>query len=134
MATTVARFTSVNPATEEEIESFDVADERRIDDALQVAQQAGRDWRAHPIAERVALLRAAGDVLRRSADSHAATITQEMGKPLADGKAEVEKCAFVCEYFAEHAPRFLADEPAPSDSPASFVTFDPLGVLLACMP
>ena len=134
MATQVARFTSINPATDEEIESFDITREPELERALDAAVRAGRDWRRRPIDERARLLRAVAAVLRASADSHAATITAEMGKPLFESRAEVEKCAFACEYFADNGPRFLADEPAPSDSPASFITYEPLGVLLACMP
>jgi len=134
MATQVARFTSINPATEEEIESFDITGEQELDRALDAAVRAARDWRRRPIEERAPLLRAVAAVLRRDIESHAATITSEMGKPLFEGRAEIEKCAFACEYFADNGERFLADEAAPSDSPASFITLEPLGVLLACMP
>ena len=132
--TGVARFTSVNPATEEEIESFDVADARAIDRALDAATRAWRDWAARPLQQRAAMLQSVARILRRDVETHAATITAEMGKPLAESRAEIEKCAFACDYFADNAAAFLADEPAPSDSPSSFVSFDPLGVLLACMP
>ena len=134
MATQLARFTSINPATEEQIESFDITGEHALDRALDAAARAARDWRGRPRAERARLLRAVAAVLRADVDTHAATITAEMGKPLGESRAEIEKCAFACEHFAENGPGFLADEPAPSDSPASFITFEPLGVLLACMP
>lgn len=134
MAIEVARFTSVNPATGREIESFDLTDDAGVDAALERASRAWRDWRRRSYADRGGVLRAVAAVLRSQIDAHATTITAEMGKPLAEARAEVEKCAFVCDYFAEHAEAFLADEAAPSDSPASFVTFDPLGIVLACMP
>ena len=134
MATEVARFRSINPATEEEIEAFDILTPSTVDTTLDSAWRASRDWRRRTIDARSALLQSLAATLRRDLDSHASTITAEMGKPLHEARAEVEKCAFCCDYFAEQAPRFLADEPAPSDSPASFVTFEPLGVLLACMP
>ncbi|HEX6539532.1 MAG TPA: NAD-dependent succinate-semialdehyde dehydrogenase [Candidatus Dormibacteraeota bacterium] len=130
----VARFHSVNPATEEEIESFDIATPSEVDAALSAAQRASRGWRGRTLEERCTLLQAIARTLRADIDMHAATITAEMGKPLHEARAEVEKCAFCCDYFAEHAAGFLADEPAPSDSSASFVTFDPMGVVLACMP
>lgn len=134
MATQVAPFRSINPATEDEIEAFDLATRSDVDRTLDAALRAWRDWRHRPIAERATLLRAIAATLRRDAELHAATITAEMGKPLHEARAEVEKCAFCCDYFADEAPRFLADEAAPSDSPASFVTFDALGTVLACMP
>lgn len=134
MATQVARFQSINPATEEEIEAFDIATCGDVDRALDAAVRAWRDWRRRPIAERAAALHAIAATLRRDTELHAATITAEMGKPLHEARAEVEKSAFCCDYFADEAPHFLADEAAPSDSPASFVTFDALGTVLACMP
>ncbi|MBV8529658.1 MAG: NAD-dependent succinate-semialdehyde dehydrogenase [Candidatus Dormibacteraeota bacterium] len=134
MATQVARFVSIDPATEEEIEAFDIARESDVDRVLEAAARAWRDWRWRPIGERATVLHAVAATLRREAEVHAATITAEMGKPLHEARAEVEKCAFCCDYFADEAPRLLADERAPSDSPASFVSFDPLGTLLACMP
>ena len=73
-------------------------------------------------------------MLRNRRESLARLMALEMGKPLAQGLAEVEKCAWVCEYYAEHAARFLGDEPAPSDATRSFVAYRPLGVILAVMP
>ncbi len=87
-----------------------------------------------PIESRAQLLRDLAAVLRRDLELHASTITAEMGKIIGEARAEVEKCAFVCEYFAANAAEFLADEPSPSDSPASFIAFQPLGTVLACMP
>ena len=134
MATEVARLRSINPATGAEIESFDIPGQSQIDSALDTAATAWRTWHVTPLSRRTQLLRDLAAALRRDVDSHAATITAEMGKPISEARAEVEKCAFCCEYFADNAERFLADEAAPSDSPASFVRFDALGVLLACMP
>jgi succinate-semialdehyde dehydrogenase/glutarate-semialdehyde dehydrogenase len=134
MATQVAQFRSVNPATEAEIESFDITSAAEVDAALDRALTAWRDWRARTVEQRAAVLRDVAAVLRRDVDNHAATITAEMGKPLHEARAEVEKCVFCCEYFAEQAGTFLRDEAAPSDSPESFVAFDPLGIVLACMP
>jgi succinate-semialdehyde dehydrogenase/glutarate-semialdehyde dehydrogenase len=134
VAEAVHTLRSVNPATEEEIERFDVTDDGSIDRLLEASSAAAARWRAAPLQERTRLLRGAAATLRRDVEEHAAVITREMGKTLAEARAEVEKCAFVCEYFAEHAERFLADEPAPSDSPASFIAYEPLGTVLACMP
>jgi len=75
-----------------------------------------------------------GELLRKDQESHARLMAQEMGKPLAQGRSEIEKCAWVCDYYAEHAERFLAPEPIASDASKSFVVFEPLGILLAVMP
>ncbi len=134
MVTAVARFRSVNPATGEEIEAFDLSSAGEIDAALATAAGRASRWGLTPIDTRAQLLRDLAGVLRRDVEVHAATITAEMGKILSEARAEVEKCAFTCEYFAEHAAEFLADEPSPSNSPASFIAFQPLGTVLACMP
>jgi succinate-semialdehyde dehydrogenase/glutarate-semialdehyde dehydrogenase len=124
----------VNPYTEERIESFDVDDDARIDAVLNAAVAAARSWRQASVEQRVSLLHSLSAVLRRGVTDHAALITREMGKPITEARAEVEKCAFLCDYVGEKAASFLADEAAPSDSPSSFIAYEPLGVVLACMP
>jgi succinate-semialdehyde dehydrogenase/glutarate-semialdehyde dehydrogenase len=125
---------SVNPATEEILASFDEHSERQIDEVLDRARDAFRAWRERSFAERSALMHEAAGVLRRDADRLALLITLEMGKPLAQSRAEVEKCAWCCDYFADNAPKFLADIVSPSSATESYVAFDPLGVVLAIMP
>ncbi|MFI5286163.1 MAG: NAD-dependent succinate-semialdehyde dehydrogenase [Candidatus Dormibacteria bacterium] len=134
MATALAQFRSVNPATGKEIEVFDVTTGGEVDATLKLVADRAPRWAATPLAARAQLLHDLAAVLRRDVDLLAATSTAEMGKTLAEARAEVEKCAFGCDYFADNAAQFLADEPSPSDSPASFITFEPLGTVLACMP
>ncbi|MBV8445579.1 MAG: aldehyde dehydrogenase family protein, partial [Candidatus Dormibacteraeota bacterium] len=98
MATQTLRFHSVNPFTEDDIEDFEISDEASVDRALDSAAAAFHTWSATPVAERSQRLRALASVLRRDVDLHAAAITAEMGKTLREARAEVEKCAFVCEY------------------------------------
>src|SRR5439155_15808354 len=85
-------------------------------------------------AARAALLRKAGQLLRAEANEFARLMAREMGKPVRDGVAETQKCALACDFFAEHAERLLARESIATDAHASFVTFSPLGVVLAVMP
>jgi succinate-semialdehyde dehydrogenase/glutarate-semialdehyde dehydrogenase len=134
MATAVAQLRSVNPATGREIEAFDITTGNEVDAALETVARRARRWAATAVEARGRLLRDLAAVLRRDVELLAATCTEEMGKPLAEARGEVEKCAFCCEYFADNAARYLADEPAPSDSAASFIAFEPLGAILACMP
>jgi succinate-semialdehyde dehydrogenase/glutarate-semialdehyde dehydrogenase len=101
---------------------------------LDAAQQAYRRWRRTPFSERAERMRRAAAYLRDQQGRLAATITAEMGKPIVEAEAEVEKCAWNCEFYAEHAERFLADEPHPSGATESYVQFLPLGVVLAIMP
>jgi succinate-semialdehyde dehydrogenase/glutarate-semialdehyde dehydrogenase len=125
---------SVNPATEEVLASFEEHSQRQIDEALAKSVKSFHAWRERSFAERADLMRAAATELRRDADRYALLITQEMGKPLAQSKAEVEKCAWCCDYFAGNAEGFLADIPSPSSASESYVAFDPLGTVLAIMP
>ena len=134
MAVDVQVMRSVNPATEEEIATHPVHSAVDVEAALERALTAHAAWRAAPVEERCRLVAAAAGLLRERRDALAALITAEMGKTLAEARAEVEKCAFACDWFAEHAPRFLADEPMPSDSPRSLVAFEPLGTVFAGMP
>lgn len=134
MANAITQLRSVNPATGEEIETFRVADERHIDAVLDASTRAATQWAATPLDERSALLRQLATILRRDVEAHASVITAEMGKTLTEARAEVDKCAFGCDYFADNAAAFLANEPSPSDSPSSYIAFEPLGTILACMP
>ncbi|CAN7269216.1 NAD-dependent succinate-semialdehyde dehydrogenase [Phenylobacterium sp. LjRoot219] len=97
-------------------------------------RSAFEKWRLTPIEARAAQMRKAAEVLRRRAPEFARLMTDEMGKPHADGLAEVEKCAFNCEFFADKAADFLARRPVDVGGPKAFVTYNPLGVVLAVMP
>ena len=125
---------SVNPATEEVWPPSRNTLSDRIDEVLDQSVKSFRDWRDRPFAERSRLMHAAAAELRRDAERFALLITQEMGKPLAQSKAEIEKCAWCCDFFADNAEGFLADIPSPSSASESYVAFDPLGTVLAIMP
>ena len=101
---------------------------------MERAHTAFLDWRRVSFTRRARLLRAVAAVLRRKSGIHAHLMTSEMGKPLAQARAEIGKCALVCEYYARHAPGLLADERPPGAPKNSFITFQPLGVILAVMP
>ena len=98
------------------------------------AHRAFLEWRRTSFAERAALLRQVAVIFRRRRDDYAALMTEEMGKTIADGRAEIDKCAFQCDWFAEHAEAYLAPEPVDIGGPEAFVTFNPLGPVLAVMP
>nr|VFJ87271.1 MAG: succinate-semialdehyde dehydrogenase / glutarate-semialdehyde dehydrogenase [Candidatus Kentron sp. LFY] len=125
---------SMNPATGEEIKRFRSLDEAEIEAALDRTSSATRDWAAQPFSKRAACLRKAASILRRRAPELARLITLEMGKLLSEATSEVEKCARVCEYYAEYGEAFLADDPIDSDADRSFVAYRPLGAVLAIMP
>ena len=127
-------FQSVNPATGEVLETFEETAPDALTGILERADVASRDWRRRPVTERAERLRAAGRVLRERKEAYARTMALEMGKPLAQGAGEAEKCAWVCDYYAEHGPALLADEPRPSDASRSYIRFEALGPVLAIMP
>jgi succinate-semialdehyde dehydrogenase/glutarate-semialdehyde dehydrogenase len=134
MATTIGQIIAVNPATEEVIASFDAFGPEEVEMALADANDAFLAWRERPIAERAVPMRALAAILRERAERYARLITLEMGKPITEAKAEIEKCAWACEQFAESAARYLADEEIRSTARRSIVAFQPLGVVLAVMP
>jgi len=125
---------SVNPATGEEIARFALDTPEDVERGLAAATQAQRAWGRRPIAERLPLLRGLARVLRENRDAHAALITAEMGKPIAEARGEIEKCALTCDFYADHAEAFLADRETPSSAARSAVVHEPLGVVLAIMP
>ena len=125
---------SVNTATGQPIRSYPEMPAREVAELLSRADQAQAAWRRAPWAARSAAMRAAGGLLRARAEACARLMAQEMGKPVAQGRSEVEKCAWVCDYYAEQAERFLSPEPVPTDAAKSVVMFHPLGIVLAVMP
>lgn len=105
-----------------------------INDAAKTAAKAQQVWANGGFEHRAAALRNAADELRSRQDALALLITREMGKPILESMAEVEKCAEVLEYYAENAARFLADESCGTDADQSWVSYEPVGVVLAIMP
>ena len=125
---------SVNPATGETVESYEETTPAEVAAAIGAADTAFLDWRARSFADRAACLTAAARVLRERRDEYGRLMAVEMGKPVKDGRAEAEKCAWVCDFYAEHGERFLTDEPAETGAAKSYVAYRPLGVVLAVMP
>ena len=125
---------SVNPATGELIKEYEPHDATEVEVRLAMAEQAFVEWSREPLDVRLGALRALAAELRKEVELLAGVMTAEMGKPIVEARAEVEKCAWVCDYYAEHAPEFLAPQDAPSAAQRSFVRFDPLGPVLAIMP
>ena len=125
---------SVEPSTETIRARFDPHSASEVALSLAAADAAFRIWREVPIADRAVPMRALARILRARKDRYARLITTEMGKPIGEALAEVEKCAWTCDFYAEHAPEFLADERVATNARESFVAFEPLGVILAVMP
>jgi succinate-semialdehyde dehydrogenase/glutarate-semialdehyde dehydrogenase len=127
-------FKSINPFNNKEVGSYTALSKEETTTKLNNAQKAFISWRKVPLAERTSLLKEAGQVLRDNVEEYAKMITLEMGKPIAESRAEVNKCAWVCDYYAENAADFLADETIATDAKQSLVKHDPIGTVLAIMP
>ncbi|WP_323675242.1 NAD-dependent succinate-semialdehyde dehydrogenase [Halorubellus sp. PRR65] len=125
----------VNPATGETIETVETHTDAEVDELLGAAHERYLSWRDVPMHERCELMANAADVLRDNKEEYARLMTEEMGKPITGARGEVEKCAWVCEHYAEHAQTYLQDETLPSPPEAEAkVVHEPLGVVMAVMP
>ncbi len=127
-------FASVNPATGMKVASYDTFIPQQVEEAVASAHAAFQDWRDASFEERGVALRNVARILRRDAERYALLITVEMGKPLAEARAEIEKCAWCCDFFAGHGGAFLQDEQIVTQASRSYVAYHPLGVVLAVMP
>src|SRR2546426_6642448 len=125
---------TINPATGEQLEIFPETSGADLDRILARAIAAFHDWSRCPVAARTGPLGEAARLLRERKHRYARIMALEMGKPLAQGEAEAEKCAWACDYYAEHAEQFLAAVARPTDARTSYVRFDALGPVLAIMP
>jgi succinate-semialdehyde dehydrogenase/glutarate-semialdehyde dehydrogenase len=125
---------SINPATAVPAASFIEIEPSAASAALEAADRAFGSWRSRQLSERASLMRRAAGLLRDRAAGLAAQMAEEMGKPVAQGRAEVEKCAGACDYYAERSSGFLEPLLIPTEATRSLVLFQPLGVVLAIMP
>lgn len=125
---------SVNPTTGQVLETFDEMGGAALERALGGAEAAFRAWRERAAHERAGPMREAARLLGERKGRYARTMALEMGKPLKQGEAEAEKCAWVCDYYAENAAALLAEQARQTDGSQSSVRFEPLGPILAVMP
>ena len=127
-------FKSIFPYNQQLIAEYALMDDQAVDHALTKTAKAYRHWSEQSFAYRADILNNVAGILRRDKDELAILITNEMGKVLAESKGEVEKCAWVCEYYAQNAEAFLQDETIEAGYHKSFVSYHPIGAVLAIMP
>ena len=127
-------MTSVNPSTGKPIRTYDEMTPDAAGATIVRAHKAWLSWRKTSFGERSSLMKKAAETLRRRKSEFAKLMADEMGKPLAQGHAEVDKCAWVCDYYADNAESHLANDVIKTESSKSYVAFEPLGVVLAIMP
>ncbi|RLD16467.1 NAD-dependent succinate-semialdehyde dehydrogenase [candidate division KSB1 bacterium] len=125
---------AINPKNNTLIKEYPEHTEEDVKKIIGLVHHAHENWRKVPFAERSAKMHRAAEILRARKDEFAQLITNEMGKIIRESRAEAEKCAWVCDYYADHAEEFLSNEHIQTDASESYVAFDPLGVVLAVMP
>jgi succinate-semialdehyde dehydrogenase/glutarate-semialdehyde dehydrogenase len=130
----MSALVTYNPATGEPLAEYATFTDAEVDAALADADAVQGAWAALPIEERAVVLRRVAAILRDEIDDMALLVTREMGKPLVEARAEVEKCATTCDFYADNAAAFLADEPIATSADRSWISYEPVGVVLAVMP
>ncbi|PKD20911.1 succinate-semialdehyde dehydrogenase [Salegentibacter salinarum] len=127
-------FYSTNPYNGKQVGKYTAQTKEETTVVLNNSGKAFREWKKTPLSYRTELLQKAGQVLRDNVEEYAKMITQEMGKPISESRAEVNKCAWVCDYYAENADEFLASAEIKTDATHSYVRHDPIGSVFAIMP
>jgi succinate-semialdehyde dehydrogenase / glutarate-semialdehyde dehydrogenase len=127
-------LTSINPSKNKLIKSYNEMTSEESEKVISLADIAFNSWRETSFERRSELMKNAAKVLRKNSEEYSVLMTMEMGKPIVQSRSEVEKCAWVCDYYAENAEKFLADEIIKTEATKSFVSYQPLGVILAIMP
>ncbi len=127
-------FKSINPFDGKELRTYTTLSSVELDYKLTLSQTTFDSWKKVPLEARCEMMKKAGQVLRDNVEEYAMMITMEMGKPITESRGESNKCAWVCDYYAENAAAFLADEVIKTDAQKSFVRHDPIGTVLAIMP
>ena len=127
-------YRSINPYTLKEEAVYDYISDIVLENKLKLSESIFNDWSRTSIKDRAEILSKAADLLVKEVDKHAQFITWEMGKPISQSRAEVEKCAWVCRYYAENAEKFLKPVKLESTAKESYLRFDPLGIIFAVMP
>ncbi len=125
---------SINPAMGEELKNYPDMNGNEIDEILNQSHSTFLEWKNTSFSERAKKMKKTRDILLKRKDEFAKIMTLEMGKPILQSVSEIEKCAWVCEYFADNADTFLSNEEIKTDASESYLTYNPLGVVLAIMP
>lgn len=125
---------TMNPATGKKIKSYAEFSSSKINHILHQTETAFQLWRRQSFKERGRIMKKAAGILKKNKERYAYLMAEEMGKPFAQGQSEIEKCAWTCDFYAEETKRYLSPEVIKTDARKSFVTYEPLGIILAVMP
>ena len=127
-------FSTINPWNLQPIETFNNHTDDEANSIIEAVDSTYHQWKKTSFEERASLLIKVGEVLLKNKQTYADHITEEMGKPISESLAEIEKCAWVCKFYAENAAKFLTPKIVGTDASKSFVRYEPLGVIYAIMP
>lgn len=127
-------LTTINPANGQILQNYPVISDQELDNSIKASDQAYSQWRDTSLSDRAKNMLAAADLLLARKEDYARLITNEMGKPIINARAEIEKCAKACQYFAHQAETFLAPRTIATEMKKSLVVFEPLGIIFAIMP
>lgn len=130
----MSKIESINPYTHETLQSYDQHTDGELESILEIANTTFQSWKQVQVVDRAELLQNVAQTLYNNKDQYSALITEEMGKPISESKAEIEKCIFLCDFYRKNAELLLADELIETEASESFISYDPLGVILAVMP
>ncbi|HYY40659.1 MAG TPA: aldehyde dehydrogenase family protein, partial [Nitrososphaera sp.] len=130
----MSKIETINPTTGKVLATYENVNADEVSRKVKAAREAFSKWKKLDVVERAEYMRRLGRVMRKNREEYARLVTEEMGKPFRQSLAEIEKCAWVCDYYAEHAEAFLRDEIIPTEFRKSFVSFEPLGVVASIMP
>ncbi|WP_433830414.1 NAD-dependent succinate-semialdehyde dehydrogenase [Flavobacterium anhuiense] len=125
---------SINPYNQEIVYEVAEFDRKEVENAIDKADTQYKIWKEIPFSERAVLMKAVGQELKKNGREYAEVITQEMGKPITQSIAEIEKCAALCEYYAQNAEKMLANKIIETEAHKSYVSYEPIGIVLAIMP
>lgn len=127
-------ITTVNPYNQQQLHTYSLISEEELQSKIQESQSAFKAWQGVSIKKRCKKLKALAELLLERKTEYATLITQEMGKPISQSVAEIEKCAWLCEFYTKNSEDFLADQLIKTEAHESFISYDPLGVILGIMP
>src|SRR5919197_1631451 len=125
---------TISPATGKVIASYDITNTEQISKKVNDARASFEKWKKKDISERRDYIRSLAKIMKKNKHQYAKIITEEMGKPITQSYAEIDKCVLLCEYYSEYAESFLRDEIIPTEFRKSFVSFEPLGIVVGIMP
>lgn len=128
------KIESINPATERVIATFENMSEDEVSKKAKLSREAFEQWKKKTVTDRSEYIKNLGKILRKNKQDYAQTVTEEMGKPIKQSLAEIEKCAWVCDYYSKHAEAFLQEQIVPTEFYKSYISFEPLGVIASIMP